>query len=173
MLEDVGTNNMAHGSPSSVHGSPCSFERFLWEWNAWLAFSLKGTRPRYEGFDILTRNALCHTRITEDASGMYLLAHQKDTNMSIDAEHGRNLLLFNSGDWRQFSRVHKFPLMDFMPGAYKLVRIWDSPPEEDPKPRAVEMTQWKPDEDDSLNPCGELEYKNISAQGVVISYPAC
>jgi hypothetical protein len=63
-------------SPDSTHGSPCSFERFLWEWDCWITFygndRHKG-KPRYDEtlYSIMfsDRYDFCHVRITDDMGG--------------------------------------------------------------------------------------------------------
>jgi hypothetical protein len=36
--EDINAKDQVHVSPRSSHGSPCSFEQFLWEWNSFFLF---------------------------------------------------------------------------------------------------------------------------------------
>jgi len=82
--EDIGTKDRTQGS---AQGSPCSFERFLWEWKCWVLFRMKSPLlkggPRYEeclgGIVFQDRRAFRYFNIW--VRSLFLSSDQKSTNI--------------------------------------------------------------------------------------------
>jgi len=75
-LED---SNMKYQAAQGLpHGLPCSFERFLWEWNCWIVTTTNtpfhnrwpsGYDENIVGIVIADRHAFCHVYITNKPEG--------------------------------------------------------------------------------------------------------
>jgi hypothetical protein len=74
---------------ASAHGPPCSFERFLWDWDCWVMFlatttPLHNGRPRFDksmsGIVFSDRRSNCCVVITDDMSTMRLILTSATAN---------------------------------------------------------------------------------------------
>ncbi|OAX33644.1 hypothetical protein K503DRAFT_775402 [Rhizopogon vinicolor AM-OR11-026] len=126
--EDIDARDQTCDYPGSPHGSPCTFERFLWEWNGWLVkfrdFHLE-TRYEYIIYAIVFADSSCQVEITG--------------NLKPRIENEHTVLHLAAGDWT-------FPPAIDAPYELPKERIWDSPPTDNPKPRLIETTPWKSQE---------------------------
>ncbi|OJA11855.1 hypothetical protein AZE42_08030 [Rhizopogon vesiculosus] len=131
--DTINTKDQAQGSPSgSEHGSPCSFERFLYDWDCCVSFSgpLHNKKPRYDqsltAITLSDRYTMCHTCITDD----------------MESPDNRTVLIrMGIGHFTEFPPVKKeaFPVIQT-----DCMRVWDSPPTQgqDHKAGRIEMSAW-------------------------------
>ena len=138
-------------APGLAPGFPCSFEHFIWKWNtAWLEIATYYEKePRLMA--IIFRMSLYHAKLTDSMSGISLPGpfHWNMLIDFVDKENARALLRFTEGDWTSFPPVQDTPYLISNSTFCKFQQIWDSPPEEDPKPRRVETARWEDNSESS------------------------
>ncbi|OJA11854.1 hypothetical protein AZE42_08031 [Rhizopogon vesiculosus] len=125
--------DQAQGPPPGLaHGPPCSFERFLYDWDCCVSFlgPLHDKKPRYDQslctIALCNRHALCHTRITDDMKSL---------------DNKAALIGLATGHFTKFPPVEQIVFPVIHPAC---MQVWDSLPTEgqDHKPGRIELTAW-------------------------------
>jgi hypothetical protein len=142
---DINEKDHTHDLPGlTCPPQSCSFEHFLSQWsNSWLVFDRKSSSTAKRPYNTLSSivftdriSGFCHVEI----KGVHKVpVHDAPTGHLCETNPLAGTLLalqrLASGDWSSFPPVSNTPYNVFNSCC---LRMWDSPPTEDPKPQNIE-----------------------------------